>query len=131
MADASAAGTLVVIERAHRGAVEQQYAHVLWLVHGLHKQSPMVVVLRGCAAVYALAAAKPTGLELGGEVWGVPPDYPDAIERLRADGAPVYVSRPCLERIGAAGLDLLPGVIELDEAGITGLAASCTRWWYL
>jgi len=122
---------LAIIERAHRGAVEQQYAHVLWLVHGLHRQSPMTVLLRGTAAVYALDAEPPPRLRLGGAELVHVPDYRAAMDRLRTDGATVLVSAECLDRVRSPGAPLLPGVTPVTAAEIAATAAACDRIWYL
>jgi hypothetical protein len=124
-------GHLVVVERAYRGTVEQQYAHVLWLVHGLHTQSPLTVLLRGPAAVYALAAADNGAAEVGGIPWGTGPDYQAAVGRLQDDGADVYVSAASLADLGVATVALLPGVRSLSDDQITTLVGECDRWWYL
>lgn len=123
--------TLAIIERAHRGAVEQQYAHVLWLAHGLHRQSPMTVLLRGLAAGYALAADPAPPPLLGGVLWGHAPDYRAAMGRLHADGATVLVCGDCLDRLGRRGDPLLPGITVVSADEIAATAAECDRIWYL
>lgn len=123
--------TLAIIERAHRGAVEQQYAHVLWLVHGLHRQTPMVVLLRGLAAVYALEGADDVELSLGDTRWGDAPDYVAAIERLHHDGADVVVSAATLESLGYTGRPLLAGVRSVTEEEVSRLFEAADRVWFL
>ena len=123
--------TLAVIERAHRGTVEQQYAHVLWLAHSLHTQSPMSVLLQGPAVVYALAGEPPGPVRVGDAAWGVYPDYQAAIGRLLADGAEVYVSGSALNTFDLAGQPLLSGVSVLSDEDIVTLAGRCGRWWHL
>jgi hypothetical protein len=123
--------TLAVIERSHRGTVEQQYAHVLWLVHSLNSQSDMTVLLRGPAAVYALAAQPPGPVCLANEPWGIYPDYQAAISRLHADGAEIFVSADSLRQIGAGGFPLLPGVVPIAGDRIAALVARHDRWWFL
>lgn len=123
--------TLTIVERALRGTVEQQYAHVLWLVHGLHRQSPMTVLLRGAAVVYALNASPPEPLPLGGVSWGVFPDYREALERLRADGAAVLVSATSLEQLGLTDRPLLPSIEIVTDNQIATVTADCDRIWFL
>jgi hypothetical protein len=123
--------TLAIVERAHRGAVEQQYAHVLWLAHGLHRQSPMNVLLRGLAAVYAVDAAAPPPLVLGGGSWGTPPDYRAALARLLADDARVLVSASSLARLGLDGSPLCPGVVALPDGALAAFIAQHRRIWFL
>lgn len=121
---------LVMIERAYRGTVEQQYAHVLWLAHGLHRQEPLVVLLRGPAAAYALAGVVSEPVEVAGEPWGAAPDYQAAIGRLHADGARIYVSATSLSDLAANG-PLLPGITALSDEEIVKLVGECDRWWCL
>jgi hypothetical protein len=123
--------TLAVIERTHRGTVEQQYAHVLWLVHSLHAQVPMCVLLRGPAVVYALAGPPPEPVRVGDIPWGVYPDYQAAIGRLLADGAEVHVSASGLQALGLAEYPLLSGVVAVSDEELIGLIGRCDRWWHL
>lgn len=123
--------TLAIIERSHRGTVEQQYAHVLWLAHGLHRQSAMTILLRGGAAVYALAGPLSGPVEIGGVPWGEFPDYPQALARLHADGATVLVAQSSLTAFGVAGRPLLPGVEAVGEDRIAAVVAACDRVWFL
>jgi hypothetical protein len=123
--------TLAIVERAHRGALEQQYAHVLWLAHALHRQSPMTVLLRGTAAVYALVTAPPPPLRVGGRPWGVRPDYTAALERLSADGARVLVCATSLADLGLADRPLHPVVRPLPAARLATFVATHRRVWFL
>lgn len=123
--------TLAVIERAHRGTVEQQYAHVLWLVHSLHSQSPMSVLLRGTAVVYALAGEPPDPVRVGDTPWGVYPDYQAAVARLLTDGAEVHVSRTGLRHLSLETKPLLSGVTPLSDEEVITLITRCDRWWHL
>lgn len=123
--------TLAIVERAHRGAVEQQYAHVLWLAHGLHRQSPMTVLLRGMACVYALEARAVPPVDLAGAPWGSTPDYSAAIARLHEDGATVLVSADSLQSLGLTGRPILATVTEASDVDIARLVGECDRVWYL
>ncbi|HZM75649.1 MAG TPA: hypothetical protein VFC19_07970 [Candidatus Limnocylindrales bacterium] len=125
------AATLAIIERAHRGAVEQQFAHVLWLAHGLHRQTPMTVLLRGVAAVYALAQPPPPPLSFGKVTWGAAPDYQTAIGRLTRDGSRVLVSASSLAALAAATDPLLPQVNAVSDLDIAELVAAHDRVWFL
>ena len=125
------APTLAIVERSHRGTVEQQYAHVLWLVHGLHRQSPMTLLLRGGAAVYALDAPPAGPVRVGGVPWGSFPDYHDALRRLRVDGAGVWVSGSSLARLGMVDFPLLPGIGAVTDQEIVKMMIDCDRIWYL
>jgi hypothetical protein len=128
---AAAGATLAIVERAYRGTLEQQYAHVLWLVHGLHRQSPMVLLLRGVAASYALAGRPDAPPRVGGAPWGTAPDYQAAIGRLVADGAPVLVCARSLRDLDLHDRPLLPEVRAAGDDEIIELIESCRRVWYL
>lgn len=123
--------TLAIVERAHRGTVEQQYAHVLWLVHALHRQSPMTVLLRGPAAVYALDTPPPRPPRLGNVAWGAFPDYRDALGRLRADGAIAFVCLASLHDLGLGERPLCPDVQTLTIDDITAMVIEHRRVWFL
>ena len=123
--------TLAIVERALRGTVEQQYAHVLWLVSGLHRQSPMIVLLRGAATVYALDAPTPAPTVLGSVPWGVSADYCEALERLHAGGAAVLVSATSLDQLGLADRPMLPCVDIVTDDQIATVAVGCDRIWFL
>lgn len=123
--------TLAIVERAHRGAVEQQYAHVLWLAHALHRQSPMTVLLRGTAAVYALAAPPAPPVRIGGRPWGTHPDYAAALDRLDADGARVLVCTTSLADLGGADRPLHPVVRPLPATDLVTVVTAHRRIWFL
>ncbi|MGC4809228.1 hypothetical protein ACLQ29_01690 [Micromonospora sp. DT228] len=122
---------MAILERAHRGAIEEQYAHELWLAHGLHRQSPMVVLLRGLAAMYAIDAAPSGPIELGGVDWGAYPDYRAAIGRLLDDDARVLVSVSALDRLGMSDKRLLPGLGAVEDHEITNLLTIAERIFFL
>jgi hypothetical protein len=122
---------LVIVERAHRGAVEQRYAHVLWLMEAIHQQHPTAVLLRGPAAGYAVDAPPPPPLRLGsGEVEHLP-DYRDTIGRLRAAGVRLLVSSSSLDALGLVDRPLLKGVDSTRDDEIVAICAHYNHIWYL
>jgi hypothetical protein len=123
--------TLAIVERSHRGALEQQYAHVLWLVHSLHQQGPMTLLLRGPAVVYAVAGPAPAPLSLGDRPYGALPDYAAAVERLCADGGAALACATSLERFRLTDRPLIAGIRSVTEREITGVAGACDAIWYL
>ena len=121
----------MIVERAHRGAVEQRYAHVLWLMEALHQQVPTAVLLRGHAAGYAVEAPPPPPLRLGpGEV-GHLPDYRDTVDRLRAAGVRLLVSTSSLDVLGLAGRPLIEGLEPVDDFAMVALCGEYSHIWYL
>lgn len=124
--------TLVIVERAHRGTVEQQYAHVLWLMEALHQQHQTDVLLRGVAAGYALDASEPPPLRLGDTFLEYPPDYRSTVGRLRAAGVRLLVSSTSLDALGLArSRPLLAGIEPVDDKRIVAICSEYDRIWYL
>lgn len=122
---------LVIVERAHRGRVEQQYAHVLWLVEALTQQDPTDVLLRGVAAGYAVDAPPAPPLRLGDGVIEHVPDYPATVDRLAAAGARVLVSSSSLAALGLAERSLLGPVELVDDADLAKVCTGYDHIWYL
>lgn len=121
----------MIVERAHRGAVEQRYAHVLWLMEALHQQHPTAVLLRGPAAGYAVDAPPAPPLRLGsGEVTHLP-DYRDTLDRLRSAGVRLLVSSSSLAALGYGGRPLVEGVAPVDDQQIILICDEYDRIWYL
>jgi hypothetical protein len=122
---------LAIVERAYRGAVEQRYAHVLWLIEALHRQHPTTLLLRGHAAGYAVDAPPPPPLRLGpGEVEHLP-DYREALGRLRAAGVRLLVSTSSLRVLGLSDRTLVEGLEPVDDAAVVVLCAEYDYVWYL
>lgn len=123
---------LAVVERAYRGAVEQQYAHVLWLALSLHhRMGGMGVLLRGPAVLYARRGQAAPALDVGRARLGSLPRYEAAVRDLLAAGAPVYVDAASRR---AAGLDeaaLLDGVEDVERERVAAVFAAYDRIWYL
>ncbi|MEU7647509.1 hypothetical protein [Streptomyces huasconensis] len=117
----TASTTLLVVERAHRGAVETQFSDELYFAHALHRQSGgLDVLLRGPAAGYALDT-DPLPAPTGSRGTALPlADPRRSLRTLLAEGAGVWVERADLAAFGAgAPARLVPGVrlaTQEDEA---------------
>jgi len=107
--------TLVIVERAHRGALEEQYADVLWLVRTLHRLSPMSLLLRGAAAVYAVDRPAPSR---------------DTMLSL-SDNNSLFVAASSLADLGLSGRPLLPGVRVLSDREVAAQWTTHDRIWFL
>ena len=106
---------LVVVERAHRGAVETQYADVFYVVREfLRKVGRLDVALRGSAVTAALDAPPPAPLRIGPTVLPGLPDAPASVRQLLKDGAGILVDRADLGALGIDEARLVPGVACVD-----------------
>jgi hypothetical protein len=121
---------LAIVERAHRGAAEQQYAHVLWLVRSLHGQFDMSAWLRGAAVLYALPRERPATLAIGGAAVCLP-DYEAMAADLIAAGVTVHVSAPSLRQLGVAERDLVGGVHPAEDTALARLCQEHEFVWFL
>ncbi|MFJ2847508.1 hypothetical protein GTY20_37860 [Streptomyces sp. SID4946] len=118
---ADSGSTFLIVERAHRGAVEAQFSDELYFARALHRMSGSVdVLLRGPATGYAIdtgpvpapPSAHGTALPLA--------DPRHSLRALLADGAPVWVEEAGLALFGAsASTRLMPDVrlVARDDDG--------------
>ena len=121
--------TLAIIERAYRGAVEEQYGHVIWYMQMHRKIRDLVdVLLRGNAIFYALREQKAQSLTIGGMDLSCLPFYELAIRDLINDGAEVYVYANDMKLFGVQSDQLVPGVRELD---VNGVVAAMNNHMYI
>jgi hypothetical protein len=131
-----AATVLAVIERAYRGAVEVQYADLLYLCRGLHSQlGGLDLVLRGSAVTYALAAGQGDALRLStantAATSGHLPDPRAAIAELIAAGCQVWADQADLAEIGATAEQLQTGVLFEDTDRLSLNWHEYREVWYL
>ncbi|HZB50305.1 MAG TPA: hypothetical protein VE547_14520 [Mycobacteriales bacterium] len=124
--------TLLIVERAYRGAVEDQFADVLYFVHGLHRQSGGVeLALRGAAAGYAVLPDRPPALRVAGRLLGTLPDPRRSVQLLLDDGVAVWTEEPDLLALGpTAPARLIPGVRCLAADEVTARWPSYARVWF-
>lgn len=122
---------LAVLERAYRGAAEEQYAHVLWMLLSLHRLGAGVaLLLRGNAALYAQRGQRWPALEVAGVA--VPaPGYEASVVELLGNGGRVYVVGADLDALGLREADLCTGTRIVDEAEAARLIPAFASTWYL
>jgi hypothetical protein len=122
---------LAVLERAYRGAVEEQYAHVLWLLWSLQRMGGRVaVLLRGNTTLYARRDQRWPELTIGG--CAIPaPGYESSLGGLLADGGAVYVLDDDLRRLRLGLDELSRGVEAVGAAELPALFSSYDTVWYL
>ncbi len=122
---------LATIERAYRGTVEEQYAHILWLCRSLRAfRAEISILLRGEAVLYARQGQPSTQLCIGGLELAHLPHYESSLSLLRAEGVPVYVAAADVRRLNLGHDDLCPGVAMVDAPAIARLVASHSATWY-
>ncbi|AGP60154.1 hypothetical protein [Streptomyces rapamycinicus] len=124
--------TLLIIERAHRGAVETQFADTLFFVRELHRQSGgLHVVLRGLAASYAVDTTYEAALRIAGRTLDTLPDPRRLLRQLLEDGATVFVEEADLSALGARARErLLPGVRLVAGAELVSRWSDYERVWF-
>jgi hypothetical protein len=123
--------SLAIVERAWRGSVEEQYAHILWLARILKRmRSDIGVLLRGNAVGYAVRNGPARDLQIVGIQLDPIQRLDTAVADLLADGVPVYVSQCDCDRLGIAFEVIVPGVVWVGSAGIARLCQSYDRIWY-
>ena len=124
--------TLLIVERAYRGAVEEQFADVLYFVRGLHRQCDGVeLALRGAAAGYAVQTDRRPALRIAGRPLDTLPDPRRSVQQLLDDGVAVWAEEPDLLALGAtAPARLIPGVRCLAEHELASRWPSYARVWF-
>ncbi|MEU1779105.1 hypothetical protein ABZ545_06375 [Streptomyces abikoensis] len=124
--------TLLIVERAHRGSVESQFADTLYFVQALHRQSGGVdLVLRGAAAGYAVETDYEPALHIGGRTLRTLPDPRRSVRELLAEGVGVWVEEPDLSALGAGASErLIPGVRRTGEHEPASLWSFYERVWF-
>ncbi|MCC5603250.1 DsrE family protein [Nostoc favosum] len=122
---------LAIIERAYRGTIEEQYAHILWLSYALHKMNVnMGVLLRGNAILYGLQEQSQPQLTIGRILVKSLPHYESSLKELIKDGVNVYVYSDDCKRLQINSGQLIPGIIEADLHKVTQLCEEYDFVWY-
>lgn len=124
--------TLLIVERAYRGAVEEQFADALYFVRELHRQSGGVdLALRGPAAGYAVHTDRRPAVRIAGRPLDTLPDPRRSVRQLLDDGVAVWVEEPDLTALGVTALArLIPGVRCLAEHELASRWSSYARVWF-
>jgi hypothetical protein len=122
---------LAIVERAFRGAVEEQYGHILAATLGFCKMgAPTDLLLRGNAVLYALRLGAHPRLQIGSEAVDTLPDYESALRRLIDGGAAAYVLADDCRRLRLEADRLVPGVREVARGDLASLVAAHDVVWY-
>jgi len=125
------AQVLAVLERAYRGALEEQYAHVLWMLLSLLRLGGgIAVLLRGNAALYARRGQAWPALDVAG-IRVPPPEYEAGVAGLLETGGSVFVMDADLGALGLTAPDLCAGVTVVTRDDVGRLFSSYASVWYL
>jgi hypothetical protein len=123
--------SLAIVERAYRGALEEQYANILWLVHVLRRMNGNVnVLLCGNAVRYAIRDQPHVTLTVGDIRLDSLPHYESEVRALVSSGGAVYVHTGDCERLNVRPERLLPEVIQVSPADLPNLFKDHNRIWY-
>lgn len=123
--------SLAIIERAYRGPIEEQYAHILWLTHALRKMHGEIgLLLRGNAVLYAVQHQPRLQLTIGEVVIPFLPHYATAITALLADQVRVYVYADDCERLSITPEHLIPDVALVNLSELAQLCDTYDAIWY-
>ncbi|MGP3990906.1 hypothetical protein [Streptomyces sp. 3N207] len=128
----STGNTLLVVERAHRGAVESQFANPLYFARELHRQSGGVdILLRGLAASLAVCTGFRPALRIAARTLDTLPSPQRSLHRLIEDGAAVWVEEPDIAALGPGARErLLPGVRTVARHAVTARWPAYRRIWF-
>jgi hypothetical protein len=122
--------SLIIVERAFRGAVREQYGHIVWLARIMREMGARCsLLLRGNAVLYARRDQARLGLDLGRTRVDHLPHYESAIELLLARGVEVYADADALTRL-CPDAPLVAGVITADRTRIVQAIVDHDRAWY-
>lgn len=123
--------SLAIIERAYRGTLEEQYAHILWLTHALHKMHGDIgLLLRGNTVLYAMQHQPVQHLTIGNIRVETLPHYASALAALIADDVRIYAYAPDCERLEIASQQLLPEVQRVTLSELAHLCSTHDDIWY-
>jgi len=122
---------LAIVERAYRGALEEQYANILWLAHVLRRlRGEIDVLLRGDAVRYAVQEQPRSCLKIGCLFIDTLPHYETEIRNLLTAGVKVYASAKDCDRLHLGHGRLIPAVIPLDTLGVAQLFEEYAHIWH-
>lgn len=123
--------SLAIVERAFRGAIEEQYGHIVWLSRVIRKMGGQTsLLLRGNAVLFAAANVQPLELRVGDVVVKDLPHYETTLGKMAVEGVPLYAFRPDCDRLGISRDRLIPEIKLIDEKDLSRLCAEHDCVWY-
>ena len=122
---------LHILETAFRGTIEEQDDTVIWTVHAMRKAGQeAAVVLQGNIVAHAVIGQNATGLQFGDSKQTNPVDLAGDMQKLIADGVPVYVVEADATDRGIGAADLVDGVQLIDRERVAALADEHDLVWH-
>lgn len=123
--------SLTILERAFRGALEEQYGHILWLTRIMKAMgAPTALLLKGDAISYARRGQQRLALTIGDVTVSDLSHHESGVQALLDAGVPVHVWAPDLPRLGLQVEQLTTGVVLLDGVGMPALINRFDCVWY-
>jgi hypothetical protein len=122
---------LAIVERAYRGAVEEQYAHIIAATIAFGRIGCATdLLLRGNAVLYAIRGQPEVRLTIGATRVEHLPRYDSAIGALLQQGASVHVYETDCQRLGIDPERLISGVAVADLGAVARLIDSHDAVWH-
>jgi sulfur relay (sulfurtransferase) DsrF/TusC family protein len=118
---------LSIIDSAYRATIEEQDDPAVWFTHAMKNGGADVsILLRGDAVNYAVMNQNATGLRFGGRaVKG--PDMVRDIKAVVERKVPLFVVADDLAERGIPASQLIPGIEQIQRAGIARLIETHDR----
>jgi len=122
---------LAIVERAYRGTLEEQCAHILMANLAFTRLgAPTDLLLRGNAVLYAVKDQAPAHLDIGPLSVDTLPHYESAVKALIDEGGAVYACAEDCRRLGLEMERLIGSVRRVDLDGVARLIASHDAVWF-
>jgi sulfur relay (sulfurtransferase) DsrF/TusC family protein len=123
---------LAVVEKAYRGGIEEQYAHILWICWSLLRigRRPLGILLRHHAALYARRDQRHASLSVA-DVSIHLPDYEESLTGVINGGGAVFVVDADLATLDVPEASLCPGVTTIAVRDLPELLERYDAVWYL
>lgn len=122
---------LNVVVSPYRACFEEQDDTVLWLTQSLRKAGAEAdVLLDGPAVNYAISAAPPPPLSIGGKAQRQAPDPHGQVRALVAAGAKVYAVEEEVARRGIDVSQVMKGIAILPRSALTKAVSTYEQIWH-
>ena len=123
--------TLQVIASAYRCNIEEQDDPILWITHTMKGAGATLGVLfRGNAVNYAVKGQNAEGISFGSWKQSQPPRIEHDVKALIDKGIDVHLVAEDATDRGIQASDLLPGIKQVERAGIPMLFEQYDRIWH-